>query len=212
MQPAPSLTGRRSKGNRPLPAPSLEFGLSYGQSLDMLERLGFADGISRTTLGYYLKSLRKLGVPFDRLSAQGEKRLLATFTYYHLMELSLLLTLRVYWTLPDAVLEHIRAQRDRLYTFYRRAFLEANHGYGAPIKVTLSTGEAFMISGVFLDPGISYAGGQLLLAKPPSLLKPSQALRSFGVGSSAKRSALPINLSELALRLVEAASQISAKR
>jgi hypothetical protein len=188
----------------------LEFGLTYGQSLAVLERLGFADGITTQTFGYYLKSLRKLGVPFDKLTRHGEKRQVARYNFYHLMELSLVLTLRVYWTLPDAILDHIRIHRDELYRFYRLAFLDADNGRGAPVKVSLSSGERFVIRGLFLDPGIRYAGGKLFDAESPSLLTGSQALRSFGAAFPQSRSDLPLNLSELATRLVNVVKDIGA--
>ena len=178
------------------------------QSLAVLERLGFAEGITTKTFGYYLKSLRKLGVPFGKLTGHGEKRRVARYNFYHLMELSLVLTLRVYWTLPDAVLDHIRVHRDELYPFYRLAFLNADNGRGAAVKASLSSGERFVVQGLFLDPGIRYAGGKLFDSESPSLLTASQALRSFGAVFPPWRSDLPFNLSELATRLVRVVKDI----
>jgi hypothetical protein len=52
------------------------------------------------------------------------------------------------------------------------AFLEADSGRGALIKVCLSSGERFVVGGLFLDAGIRYSGGQLFDALPPLLLTP----------------------------------------
>ena len=38
--------------------------LSHGRSLWVLSRMGFATGVTPLTFNYYIKSLRKLGVPF----------------------------------------------------------------------------------------------------------------------------------------------------
>jgi hypothetical protein len=131
--------------------------------MTVLERLGFAEGRSTKTFGYYLKSLCKLGVPFDRLSVQGEKCELGRYNFCHLIELSLILTLRVYWTLPDAVLDHVRGHRKELYPFYRMAFLEADSGRGAPIKVSLSSGERFVAGVYFLTLALAIRVGSRLM-------------------------------------------------
>jgi hypothetical protein len=74
--------------------------------------------------------------------------------------------------LPDAVLNHVWGRRRELFPFYHMAFLEADSGRGALIKVCLSSGERFVVGGLFLDAGIRYSGGQLFDALPPLLLTP----------------------------------------
>jgi hypothetical protein len=90
--------------------------LSHGQTLWVLSELGLSEGVSASTFNYYIKSLRKLGVPFERGKGQSEGRRHVTYEFEELMELSIALLLRVYWTLPDAI---IAGLRDFVRTFVR---------------------------------------------------------------------------------------------
>jgi hypothetical protein len=89
----------RKRGNIPkthskMPAvPRLA--LTHGQTLWLLSELGFREGVSASTFNHYVKSLRKLGVPFERGKGQSRGRRHVTYEFEELMELSIALLLRI---------------------------------------------------------------------------------------------------------------------
>jgi hypothetical protein len=178
--------------------------LTHGQALWVLRELGFSEGSSAATFNDYIKSLRKLGSPFERGKLGFKRRGLANYTYYHLMELALVLTVRVYYVVPDAVLREIVRHREQLYQLYRRAHT-AHSKAAAPITVALPGHNAFEISGLFLDLGLKFSAGRLVSFGPPRLLEPFEALRAFAKSDQVARALLPINLSTLADRVISAA-------
>jgi hypothetical protein len=77
--------------------------------------LGYGDGVSPKTFYEYIKSLRKLGIPFGRQTLRSQKRTLAYYGYSELMELAVTLSLRVYHVVPDSVLTAIVDNRSKLH-------------------------------------------------------------------------------------------------
>jgi hypothetical protein len=87
----------------------------HGQVMWLLTELGYSDAVSRSTFHEYVKSLRKLGIPFGRMKFQTKhRRRLADYSYCHVMELAITLSLRVYHVVPDSVLREIIRYRSRL--------------------------------------------------------------------------------------------------
>ena len=111
-----------------LPEMLPKIGLRHGEALWVLSRLGFQGNASKSTFYEYIKSLRKLGTPFERGKIGYGRRGLANYSYGHLMELSLALTLRVYHVVPDTVLTDVVRCRKTLYQCYRRAYIERSSG------------------------------------------------------------------------------------
>ena len=70
-----------------------------------LSRLGFQGKASKATFYEYIKSLRKLGTPFDRRS--------------------------IYYVVPDSLLAEIIKHRKTIYRHFRRAYIERARGLGA---------------------------------------------------------------------------------
>jgi hypothetical protein len=97
-----------------LPSSLPEIELHHGEALWVLSRLGFRGGTRKSTFYEYIKSLRKLGTPFVRGTTGHIHRGLANYSYCHLMELALALTLRVYHVVPDSVLVGIVRHRANL--------------------------------------------------------------------------------------------------
>src|SRR5712691_5426273 len=120
-------------GDLPKALPNI--GLQHGEALWVLARLGFQGAASKSTFYEYIKSLRKLGTPFERGKIGMVGRRLANYSYCHLMELALALTLRVYHVVPDSVLTEIVRYRASLYRHYRRAYADRCTGLGAPLTV-----------------------------------------------------------------------------
>ena len=141
-----------------------------------MARLGFQGAASKSTFYEYIKSLRKLGTPFERGKIGYGRKAKANYTYCHLMELALALTLRVYHVVPDLILMEIVRHRRGLNRLYRRAYAERCTGLGAAL--TIKTGSGLIhIRGAFLDLNINFSGGKLASFGPPSCcrhLKPSR--------------------------------------
>ena len=89
--------------------------MTHGQTLWILSEFGFNAGVTAETFNYYIKSLRKLGIPFIRGEAGLNSGRLAKYSFNHLMELSVALSLRVYAILPDIVLGGLIHYRRELY-------------------------------------------------------------------------------------------------
>lgn len=196
--------GSSSRARR-LPKELTRIRLHHGKAVWVMSHLGFQGAVSDSTFYEYIKSLRKFGIPFGRIGLG--RRGLANYSYYHLIELALVLTTRVYYFVPDTVLAEIIGHRRLLYRCYRRAYLDRESGIGAPIRFSAPHHALIIARGAFLDLKIDFSGGVLSRFGPPTLLSPNQALAAFVEHDIATRSLLPINLSLLAERLVATAAR-----
>jgi hypothetical protein len=189
-----------------------DLSLSYGQVVWVLESVGFGTGAPDATFRHYLKSLRKIGLPFRRGEPGLDHGRVARFGFDQVMDLSLALSLRVYGTLPDAVAEGLIGSRDVLHGFYRRAYLEHASGLGAPVEIAVAGRAHFTVAGVWLDLHLRYAGGRCLGFGPPRVLSAFEALRAYALPDPVALTRPPLNLSALAIRVVEAALQCPRAR
>lgn len=181
--------------------------LTHGRAVWVFSALGFSDGISTRTFNYYIKSLRKLGIPFIRGEAGLGTDRLARYSYNHMMELGVALALRVYGILPDPVVAGLIQFRHDLYPLYRQAYLDASRGLGVPVRVHVRGLETFRMSGVYLDLQIRYVRGQILAFGPPRALSPFDALGMFANAQRPGCPHTPLNLSALALNVVAASAR-----
>jgi hypothetical protein len=179
--------------------------LSYGQTVWVLEEAGFSAGAPDPTFQHYIKSLRKIGLPFRRGEPGLDRGRLAQYGFDHLMDLAVALHLRVYGTLPDAVAEGLIAARDTLHRCYRRAYLEHASGLGARVEISAQGRRPVAASGVWVDLRLRYAGGRCLGFGPPRLLSPFEAVHVWISAEGPVRTQQPFNLSELTVRVVAAA-------
>lgn len=178
--------------------------LGHGEVIRLLTELGFAEGVTRHTFHVYVKSLRRIGIPFGqriRFRTKTRNRR-AYYDYLQIMEVALALSLRVYHVVPDAILKQIIRHRDVLSRFYRRAYSRRQSGEGSPIVVHLKSRQQLELRGLFLDLDIKFSGGQLLHFGPPKLLPPAKALVIFDESTAPDRRFLPLNLSRLAEQIV----------
>jgi hypothetical protein len=187
----------------PLPRVLPPIRLHHGEALWVLARLGFQGKASKSTFYEYIKSLRKLGTPFEHGKIGLGRRGLANYSYCHLMELALVLTLRVYHVVPDAILAEIIRYRRTLYRHYHRAY--ADRVLRTRINVEVSGHMPMEVRGMFLDLQINFSGGTLTAFGPPRLLSPFEGLAAFADRDIAARAMLPINISLLSERLVATA-------
>lgn len=191
------------KEQQPKVLPAIK--LHHGEALWVLARLGFQGKASKSTFYEYIKSLRKLGTPFEHGTIGVGRRRLANYSYCHLMELALVLTLRVYHVVPDSILAEIIRYRRTLYKCYHRAY--ADRELRARINVQAPRPASIEVRGVFLDLQINFSGGTLTGFGPPRLLSPFEGLAAFAERDIAARAILPINISLLSERLASTAFQ-----
>jgi len=181
-----------------------EIALTHGRALWVLRQLGFGQG-AESTFNYYVKSLRKLGVPFAPGESKKWEGRLAFYSYEHLVELSLALTLRTYGILPDAVLGGLVRYRSNLHAIYHEAY-ELRHRI---TKIAIRSRQLqpcrIEVIGVYLDLQMKVSGGQLVSFGPPRLVRPWAALREFVDTSDKSRSMLPVHISALAEQIAELA-------
>lgn len=187
--------------------------LRHGQALWLLTELGYRGAVSESAFFEYIKSLRKLGIPFGHEKFQSNAgRRLARYSFYHLMELATALSLRVYHVVPDAVLRGVSRYRGELYEFYRRAYLQRHSGVGRPILVKVRGYEPIELRGLFLDLNIQFAGGHLVSFGPPKLLSSRDTLARFSEGTLLGRSFIPLSLSLLSERVTLLALRVPEVR
>jgi hypothetical protein len=179
--------------------------VTHGQALWVLSELGFQEGAAEGTFREYIKSLRKAGIPFATGEIGLKRRGLAIYSYDHLMELALALSLRVYHVVPDALLARIVRHREVLRRQYRYAYAHRGSGRGAPAEFRVKGHRPIETRGIFLDLHISFFGGKLVSFEPPTSLSAPEALAIFVARDVGSRSLLPINVSLLAEGVVRAA-------
>lgn len=182
-------------------APLAEISLTHGRALWVLRQLGFGGG-AETTFNYYVKSLRKLGVPFTPDESRKREGGLAFYSFEHLVELSLALTLRTYGILPDAVLGGLVHYRSHLYAIYRDAY-EQRHRITKISARSIRRQPCIEVLGVYLDLQMEFSGRHLVNFGPPRLVSPWAALREFFDASGRSKPILPVHISALAERVAE---------
>jgi hypothetical protein len=182
--------------------------LRHGQALWLLSELGYRGSVSTDTFYEYVKSLRKLGIPFGHEKFRTKhKRRLADYTYCRIMELAVTLSLRVYHVVPDSVLKGIVRYRSRLDRLYRRAYAQRYSGAGRPVVIEPEGGRPIVFRGLFLDLNIEFSSGQLVRFGPPKLLSAIEALQRFHRTTEPARPLLPMSLSILSEKIISAALQ-----
>jgi len=180
--------------------------LRYGQVMWLLNELGYGAGASRNTMHEYLKALRKFGIPFGPVNFQTkQKRILAEYSYGHIMELAVVLSLRVYHVIPDSVLKGIAKYRTQLRRMFLRAYVERRSGQGRPLVVSAREHAPVELRGLFLDLDIKFSAGHLVKFGPPKLLSAIEALAIFSESTLMRRTFLPMSLSLLAEQVISLA-------
>jgi len=185
-----------------LPSKLPQIRLRHGQVLWLLTELGYRGAVSESAFFEYIKSLRKVGIPFghERFQTKHSKRL-ASYSYCHLMELATTLSLRVYHVVPDSVLRGIVHYRSQLYRFYRRAYAERGSGEGRPTLIRVKGRKPVELRGLFLDLNIGFSGGHLIRFGPPKLLSSPETLARFSESSVSGRAFMPLSLTLLSERV-----------
>jgi hypothetical protein len=168
----------------------------------VLQEIGLSHGSDHSTFAHYVKSLRKLGIPFERKD-KGAPRKWVVYEFEQVMELALALALRVYGALPDSIPAALRAHRERLYLIYRQAALNSASNRQNTVRIEgLTVSE---VSGVYLELGLDFEDGRVVEAGAPVALSAREAIERFALSDAAARSWLPLNLSRLAFQIIQTA-------
>jgi hypothetical protein len=186
----------RTTGLEPDAVPRLA--LTHGQTIWLMTELGLHHGVSTSTFNYYIKSLRKLGIPFEKGKGQSDGHRHVTYDFEELMELTVALLLRVYGTLPDTVVAGLRDFRDDLRPIYRQAYFDSRNRKYCSARVSERGGNRIELDGLFLDLNIRYSAGQMIEFGPPKALSPFEAVATYARSEVPSRSYLPLNVTTVA--------------
>jgi hypothetical protein len=181
-------------------APALA--LTHGQAMWLMTELGLRGGVSGSTFNSYIKSLRRLGIPFETGKAQSKGHRHVTYDFEELMELTVALLLRVYGTVPDAVLVGLRNFRNDRRPIYRQAFHDSITRTFPAARVVERAGRHLTVEGLFLDLNIRYVAGQMVECGPPKAMSPFEAIETFTHAEVPGRSYLPLNVTAVAELIV----------
>jgi hypothetical protein len=132
-----------------------------------------------STFNHYLRSLRKLGVPFEYNSGSERRGEDATYEFEELMELSVALLLLVYWTLPDTIVAGLRDFRVDLRPIYRQAYFDLTVNQHPPAKITAPGGLRTTMNRLYLDLNITYSAGRMIKFGPPMAISPFEAVSFY---------------------------------
>jgi hypothetical protein len=197
MRKRSSKLPEKSKANA---APALA--LTHGQAMWLMTELGLRGGVSGSTFNSYIKSLRRIGIPFETGKGQSKGHRHVTYDFEELMELTVALLLRVYGTVPDAVLVGLRNFRNDLRPIYRQAFHDAITRTFPAARVVERAGSRLTAEGLFLDLNIRYVAGQMIQFGPPKAMSPFEAIVTFTSAEVPGRSYLPLNVTAVAELIV----------
>jgi hypothetical protein len=177
--------------------------LTHGQTIWLMTELGLHRGVSTSTFNYYIKSLRKLGIPFEKGKGQSEGHRHVTYDFEELMELTVALLLRVYGILPDTVVAGLRRFRQELRPIYRQAYFDTIGKTRAAVRIVESGRPRTIVTGLFLDLNIRYSAGQMIEFGPPKALSPFEAVVTYAQAEVPARSYLPLNVTDVAEMIVD---------
>jgi hypothetical protein len=167
-----------------------------------MSQLGLQHDVSASTFNHYVKSLRKLGLPFGKNKSPSDKHRNATYSFDEVMELAVALLLRVYATLPDAVVAGLIRFREDLRTIYRQAYFDSLNQTFPPARISALSARQMTITGIFLDLNIRYSAGRMVGFGPPQALSPFDALKIYVESPIPARSYLPLNVTAVAAMIV----------
>jgi hypothetical protein len=186
--------------------------LRHSVAVQLLADMGFQGATTAPTFNEYIKSLRKLGLPFGRGESRSGVRL-AAYSYNHIMELAVVLSLRVYNAVPDAVLIELVRHRPILYDLYAEAW-RRRRASGRRRGFTLRSrdGTVRLYCGAYLDLQIVHDGRHLLGFGPPRLVDAVEAVRMFAAAPETGQAIMPVKISAIAESLGERLARGRPKR
>ena len=181
--------------------------LSHGQAKWVLTHaLDLSDPLD-SALDSYIKLLRRGGVPFGPGETPGGSGTNIQYRYHHLMSLALALVLRRQGILRTDVIHLLASMQNELRPLFRRAWFERKSGLGARVEVAVGCRYVAKGSGIWLDLGLNYSNGGLLMAMDPKLLGPEGAVEAVIAINRQLFFRDPIRISDIANKVVRLAPE-----
>lgn len=188
-----------------------QISLSHGQAIWVIEAMQIAGWLDATGLNAVVKKLRRHLVPFSEEELQKPKWEAVRYEFEHLLEIVVALKMTADGMAFRHIISLLTNHRKKLRLIYRRAFLEAESGLGAPLEIRAADGRSMNISGLYLDFSATARVKGMLATLAPTALAPWEALQRY-MGLYIGVHMFPIiRISQLAteaVRLAEAAPEV----
>lgn len=185
-----------------------QLALSHGQVLWTIEAMHIVEWLDRPALDSVLKKFRREKVPdFSESGQKGRQGADFSYNYEHLMDCIVALKLVAEGLPFRHVVALMRFDSEKLWSHYKRAYLEAESGLGAGLPISTPDGRSITVSGVYLDFFVVNAKHGGISTLGPRLLDPWAALnRYLGFYQGLHPTGL-IRLSQLATEAVRIAKE-----
>jgi hypothetical protein len=192
-----------------------QISLSHGQAMWVIGGMQIAAWLDAAGLNATLKKFRRHFLPFSQEELQKPRWEPVRYRFEHLMEVVVALKICGDGIAFRHAVSLVTRDREKLRVIYRRAFLEAERGLGAPLEIRCPDERrwprSIHISGIYLDFSAMARVDGILSSARPSVLDPWEALlRYMGFFSSVHVFPL-IRISQLAteaVRLAEGAPEV----
>jgi hypothetical protein len=189
--------------------------LSHGQAMWVVGAMHIAEWLDPAALNSILKKFRRHFVPFSEEELKKPQWEEVRYGYERLVEIIVALKMTADGTAFRHVVGLLTHDRNKLRLIYRRAFIEANSGQGAPLEVSVADGRKISISGLYLDFNAVLHVSGTLGTSGPIALDPWKALERYMGFYGGLHLLPPIRLSQLAteaMRLAEVAPAVRRGR
>lgn len=185
--------------------------LTHGQAIWVIEAMQIAGWLDTAGLNAVVKKLRRHWVPFSEEELEKPQWEGVRYGFEHLLEVVVALRMTADGMAFRHIVSLLASHRKKLRPIYRRAFLEAEGGLGAPVEIRSADGRNMSISGVYLDFSAAARINGMLASLAPTALGPWDALQRY-MGLYVGLHMFPlIRISQLAteaVRLAEAAPEV----
>ena len=182
--------------------------LSHGQVLQTIEAMHIAEWLDRPALDSVLKKFRRDYVPFSAEELDKPQWQQLRYDYVHLIECVVAVKMMAEGIAHRHIVGLLTFDREKLREAYKKAYLEAFSGLGAPVVLKHPNGSEVQISGLYLDFMATINQGGVLTTPGPILLDPWKALNRYMASYSGLHPLPPIRLSDLATEAVRIARQM----
>jgi hypothetical protein len=188
-----------------------QISLSHGQAIWVIEAMQIAAWLDTAGLNAVVKKLRRHWVPFSEEDLEKPRWEAVRYGFEHLLAIVVALKMTADGMAFRHIVSLLTSHRKKLRPIYRRAFLEADSGLGAPVEIRSADGRNMAVSGLYLDFSATARINGTLAALAPTALPPWEALQRY-MGLYVGLHMFPlIRISQLAteaVRLAEAAPEV----
>jgi hypothetical protein len=176
----------------------------------VIDAMHIAGWLEAAGLDATLKKFRRHFVPFSEEELQKPRWEQVRYRFEHVLDVVVALKMTGDGMAFRHVVSLLTRDRDKLRVIYRRAFLEADSGLGAPYEIPAPKGrypDSINISGLYLDFSAMARVNGVLLSASPMVLDPWEALLRY-MGEYRGVHMFPlIRISQLATEAVRLAEQ-----